>query len=189
MSWNPNPSNAIIFRAGTMALIFEEDPDFPGKQLMVVLARASVAVEWQTVQNGTIFSRDWSADVALAGGWASWIKREVDQINACIHARLGDSSPIVPVSTLPAGTPATWDECVAWLLANLWVKDTTTTSNLMLGEKPVAPPVHTPTPVGIFPLWINRAFAGGYAFDFGINADGSPACRVQYNGWKDAAFS
>lgn len=187
--WNPNPANSIKFRNDTFALHFTEDQDFPGFHIIVLLSRPSPAVDWNTVQDGTLLSGKWADAITRAGGWVPWITATVDAANAAIHQALGDSSPISPVSTLPAGTPATWDECVAWLLANLWVADTTTTSNLMLGEKPVAPPVPTPTPVGIFPLWINRAFAGGYAFDFGINADGSPACRVQYNGWKDATFS
>lgn len=42
----------------------------------------------------------------------------------------------------------------------------------------------------VFPLYVNRAFAGGHAFDFGINEDGSPACRVMVPdiGWKVAEF-
>lgn len=144
--WNPNPANSIKFRSDTYALHFTEDQDFPGFHIIVVLSRPSPAVEWNTIQSGTLLSGPWQNAIARAGGWAPWITATVDAANAAIHESLGDSSPIVPISSLPPGTPATWDECVAWLLANLWVADTATSSNIFAGPKPVEPPGPTPAP-------------------------------------------
>lgn len=189
MGWNPNPANSIKFRADTFALLFQEDTDFPGFHIIVVLARPSQAVDWTTIQDGTLLSGKWADAIARAGGWAPWITATVDAANAAIHQALGDSSPIVPVSALPAGTPDTWDECAAWMLANLWVADTATSSNIFAGPKPVEPPGPTPGPApGVREVFGDREFLDGYATERGlrIHPDGNVERieRINLDGWK-----
>lgn len=187
--WNPNAASAIRFRADTFALLFQADPDFPGWHIIVLLSRPSPAVDWTTVQDGTLLSSPWPDAIARAGGWAPWITATVDAANAAIHRALGDSSPIVPVSTLPAGTPATWDECVDWLRANLWVADTAASSNIFAGPKPVEPsqPIPGPAP-GVREVFGDREFLDGYATERGlrIHPDGRVERieRINLDGWK-----
>ena len=188
--WNPNPLNSVKFRADTMALFFDHDNDFPGFVVICVLARASTAVEWQNV--GTVATGSWWDHVINAGGWANWVPHIRNVANGAIHAHLGDASPLPPQDPLPPGIPTTFDECKAWMVANIYAIDEPTKSNLYLGSKPQEPEVPEPAPGG---------FAANRVFDVGkqrlclhleVAANGESTVSFQRqvgNGWQRVAVA
>lgn len=171
MAWNPAPSDPRKdWMEYQFALVLLDSGMLGGPEINLVY-RLKTDTGWSSVgaSDGNIYM-----DVDfLVADFQSWWQSIQAEINKRLKAKcefLGSAPPLQISSTIGT-TPLTWAEFKVWLRDNLiWS-------------------VATQQPTGVFPLYINRAFAGGYGFDVGINADGSPACRVNTPlGWKVAVF-
>lgn len=92
----------------------------------------------------------------------------------CAELRSG-VAPIQIIAPIPASAPPTFSAFQSWM------------HDSVVWSGQVAPPGPTPTPSAVFPLYVNRVFAGKHAFEYGVNADGTPAVRVNEwgKGWED----
>lgn len=161
-----NPTNSATIVQDTMVLHMRTDPDIPEWKNIVLLKRASPLVEWQGVM--TLCGSDcWTG----GAGWEAFARSLIDRTNAKVAEVTGAPSPMPSLNPLPNPAPTSWEAAVAWVIANY--------------KTSTAP---QPPPASNDVLWGARSFFGGYAFEIGIYKDGSPACRVQSDGWKVGKF-
>lgn len=188
--WNPNPSNSVRFRADTMALFFEHDPDFPNRVNVCILHRASIATDW--VRAGNILSGVWQQDVDRFGGWANWITYVRNVANGIIHEQLGDFSPVPPADPLPPGVPTNFDDCKAWMAANVYAIDEPAKSNLYLGTKPEEPEIPEPAPGGFVANKVFRVGKQLVCLNLQVEANGESTISFQRqvgNGWQKVGIA
>lgn len=175
MGWNPSPGDPRHRWGAFEFCIFTTQSGMTdGPEIDLIWKRATDA-NWSPVgaSDGMVYCMgpvSWGADVEDAGGFSAWWAKVMAEINvrlAVVCSALDPSAPALSISSTMDLPPLTFASFQAWLDPHvLWSG--------------------TPTPpIGVFPLYGARAFFGGYGFDFGIEADGSPACRVNTpQGWK-----
>lgn len=167
MSWNPAPTDPKNTWAGYEFCICTVESGLLGGPEIDLLYRNVGASDWFPVgaSDGIVYM-DESWNVHDFPAWYSITEAEINKRLLALCKSIG--LPSLQVSHTLKTVPASFEEFRAWLKPNvIWSGN----------EQPAT---------GVFPLWIHRVFAGGHAFEVGVNQDGSPACRVmiQNVGWK-----
>lgn len=181
MGWQPAPSDARHDFLQYEYCILSLQSGMVGGPEINVVNRLKTDQLWSSVgpSDGNVYmsGATYEQDVAAAGGFAQWWAPILAEINRRLAHSCGQlsSSPPLQLSTPPATGPVSFADFPAWLRASaVW-------------SGGAALPGPTPVPSALFPLYMGRVFAGRHAFEYGVNADGTPAVRVNEwgKGWED----
>jgi len=178
MGWNPNPGDPIQpWQTWEFCILTQAYSEISGGPEIDLIYRQTGDQNWISIgaNDGMVYGTStgtFEGDVARAGSFAAWwapIEAEINK-RLAVTCPLLNPAPVLAFTTVSSYTPLTFAEFQAWMKPSIkWNS---------------APPV---PPVGVYPLYGGRLFFGKHACELGVNADGSPAVRVNdaNKGWLD----